>query len=53
MGVRLALPIWRCREMALVSAAAFLGVVVLRLPVIAIVLMLAPFGFLMAWFRNP
>lgn len=53
MGIRLAAPLRHNGEMIPVAIAAFLGVAVLRIPVVAVVLALAPLSLLLARLRTP
>jgi chromate transporter len=53
MGIRLAVPLRRSGEMVPVAIAAFVGVVVFRIPVVVIVLAIAPLSLLFAWLRAP
>jgi chromate transporter len=53
MGIRLAAPLRRSGEMVPVAIAAFVGVVVFRLPVVVIVLTIAPLSLLLARLRVP
>jgi len=53
MGIRLAAPLRHSGEMIPVAIAAFLGVAVLRIPVVAVVLALAPLSLLLARLRTP
>jgi chromate transporter len=53
MGIRLAVPLRRSGEMVPVAIAAFVGVVVFRIPIVVIVLAIAPLSLLLAWLRAP
>jgi chromate transporter len=53
MGVRLAAPLRRSGEMVPVAIAAFVGVAVFRIPVVVVVLTIAPLSLLLARFRVP
>jgi chromate transporter len=53
MGIRLAVPLRRSGEMVPIAIAAFVGVVVFRIPVVVIVLAIAPLSLLLAWLRMP
>jgi hypothetical protein len=53
MGIRLAVPLRRSGEMVPVAIAAFVGVVVFRIPVVIVVLTIAPLSLWLARFRVP
>lgn len=53
MGIRLAAPLRHGGEMVPVAIAAFVGVVMFRLPVVVIVLTIAPLSLLLARLRVP